>query len=172
MKKTLSLILVASLLMLSTSFSFAASSDPSQSVAAHITVEVTPIDVTVPSVINMTAPAKSVDLEIDDYTVKNNSPIGTIKVDSLSVSSVNGWTLVSDAESFKDMKANSKKFSFKHGTHDFGLNAQNATETLTTDNTVAPQGTLLFTFSGKTGVVTQEQNDIHVANVVATLGYL
>ena len=171
MKKTLSLILLVSLLALSTSISFAASSDPSQTVAAHITVEVTPIDVTVPSVIKMNAPEKSVDLTIDPYTVKNNSPIGTIKVDSLSVSAVNGWTLVSDTESFKDMKANAKKFSFKHGTHDFGA-SQNATETLTTGNTVSPETTTTFSFTGKTGVVTEKQEDIHVANVVATLGYL
>lgn len=169
MKKTVSMFLVVAMLFaLATSFSFAAASDPSQSVPAHITVAETAIDVTVPDKITMTAAANNPALDISDYTVKNNSALGTIKVESLKVTAETGWTLVADETDFAGMAANSQKFSFKHGSYDF---ATGATETLSSGNTAAPGATATFSFTGKTGVVTSKLEDIKVATVVVTLGY-
>lgn len=169
MKKILSILLIAVMLLtLGTSFALAATSDPSQSVPAHITVAVTPINVTVPETITMNAAANSAELTISDYTVKNNSNIGVIKVDSLNVTAVTGWTLVADSTSFTTLPANSKQFSFKHGDHDFKTSGE---ETLSTGNTAAPGATATFSFTGKTGVVTNALNGVQVATVVATLGY-
>lgn len=167
-KKILSMFLVAVMLLtLGTSFAFAAS-DPSQSVPAHITVAATSIDVTVPQKITMTAAAGNPALTITDYTVKNNSTLGTIKVDSLKVTAVPGWTIVEDTTDFTSMAANAQKFSFMHGTHDF---ATADTEALSAANTAAPSATATFSFTGKTGVVTSAIEDVQVATVVATLGY-
>lgn len=169
MKKKVSILLVVAMLFaLATSFSFAASSDPSQTVPAHITVAVTPIDVTVPEKITMNAAANSTDLTISDYTVKNNSLIGVIEVASLNVAAVTGWNLVSDSTDFTTLAADAKSFSFKHGTNDF---ATTATESLSSSNTANPGATATFSFTGKTGIVTSALDDVQVANVVATLGY-
>lgn len=155
-------------LTLGTSFAFAVPSDSNQSVPAHITVAATSIDVTVPAKITMTAAAGNPALTISDYTVQNNSTIGTIKVESLKVTEETGWTLVTDETDFAGMAANSQKFSFKHGSYDF---ATGATETLSSGNTANPGATATFSFTGKTGVVTSKLENVKVATVVVTLGY-
>ena len=169
MKKLLSIALsVAMLAAMSTSFCFAAASDPSQSVPAHITVASTPIDVTVSEKITMTATAENPELTITDYVLTNNSTLGTIEVSKLKTTAVSGWTLVADSTDFASMEADAQKFSFKHGSHDFGTAAE---ETLSASNTAAPTASVNFNFTGKTGVVTSPLNDVKVADVVATIGY-
>lgn len=156
------------LLSLSTSMCFAAASDSNQSVPVHMSVAQTAIDVSVPEKITMTAAANKADLTITPYTVKNNSAIGTIKVDSLKATAETGWTIAKDSTDFTGLAANSKQFSLMHGTHDFGTTP---TESLTSGNTATPGKTATFALTGKTGIVTTAVTDVNVAKVVATLGY-
>lgn len=169
MKKILSILLITVMILtLGTSFAFAATSDPSQSVPAHITVAVTPINVTVPEAITMNAAANSAELTISSYKIENKSAIGVIEVTSLNVTQANGWSLVEDTTAFITLPANSKKFSFKYGEHDF---ATAATKDLSSGNTANPGSSVSFDFTGKTGIVTNALNGVQVATVVATLGY-
>lgn len=130
----------------------------------NMTVEATPMDVTVSDAITMTAGADTNVATVSDLIVTNNSTAGVINVNNMNVTAKSSWTKVADTTDFAKLPMNAKQFSLVYKTHD--LNADYATV-----QSVNPTEILTMKLSGKTGAVTTAVDAVNVADVILTLAY-
>jgi len=138
----------------------------SKSVPVFMNIAPSVVDFEITQKIHMTAEnAGSPTLSIDDLSVTNIGKMGLIKVDSIAVSAADGWTLAPDNTDFINMPADQQTFSFvADGIHDFGKD-----QFMISEASAGPGESATVKFTGKTGPVTAEIQDIQVAVVTVTV---
>ncbi|MEG2792753.1 MAG: hypothetical protein RR909_03125 [Bacilli bacterium] len=136
-----------------------------KTVPMNLTVQATPIDVTVSNAINMTLPSNSTVMSVSDLSVKNNSAIGVVEVSKVAVTPKAGWTKVADTIDFKTLPFNTKKFSLKIADVDV------ANVDYSTKISVDPLATQVLKFTGQSAGVTAVVTSEVVADTVVTMSF-
>ena len=133
-------------------------------VPVHINVAESTVSFSITEKITMTAAAGSPVLSVEDLVISNTGTMGQIRLDSLSVTAENGWTLVDGDEDFVNMAVNAKKFSLSAENKDFAVSG-----TVKPGLTARVGGTMTVHFTGKTGASTEAVSDLQIAEITATV---
>ena len=133
-------------------------------VPVHINVAETAVSFSVTEKITMTAEAGSPDLTVDSLVIQNMGSMGQIRLDSLTVTAENGWSLVENSTDFINMNANARKFSLTAAGTDFSREG-----TVYPGKTAKVGEKMSVEFSGKTGAATETVYDLQIARIVATV---
>lgn len=141
-------------------------------IPVNITVEATPINVTVPTSIDIAVAADSVNGVIaDTNTITNNANAGVVLVDSIKATPVaeEGWTLQDSAFDFANAKKDSKNIyvGSKLGTD--ASFASLKTEYKPTDKEIAPKANKKVSFETKTNAVSTKVDNKKIANITVTI---
>ena len=135
----------------------------------HLTVspeQVTVMDVTVSSRIDLTGKANSNDLTGQDFVVTNNSKTGSVVVKNLKATAGAGWTVGTKAEDYKTMPVNTKKVAVIADNND--LNGVGYSP----NKEIAPSANATYTITGKTATHTKQVEATQaVANIVSTIAW-
>lgn len=130
----------------------------------QMTVEATPIDVTVSDAITMNVATNATEATISDFVVTNNSQVGVIGISNMTVTSKNAWTKVADTTDFAKLNMDAKQFSMVYDGHDLNTD-------YTTLQTVDPTTSKTMKLSGQSGPVkTAVANEV-VADMILTIAY-
>lgn len=181
MKKLMSLLLIAILVISATSMCFAATTlGPQSPIPIEVTVPAigtssggtggssgTGVDLSITEKVTIASTAGSPVLQFGDIVVTNHANTGQLKIAKVEVTAANGWTIKPDSESyFKNLKSNTKEVSIvADGVHDFSEGPYILGET----KLVKPDdGEATITFSGHIGTFTKAET-YTVAHAVLTI---
>lgn len=170
-KTILPLTLSAFMALTSTTTCFAAgnvSTDGEGSTSVYLTVEATPIDVTVTDSITLSGSNSVEDMTITPMEVTNNSTMGVIQIDSMEVVCEEGWSLVSNDTVFSKLESNTKSFSLVvdlEDDYDFSNGAY------TQAGTIDPTASTTINLAGKLGMHTTSINAKKIATITTTVSY-
>ena len=142
--------------------------DSENEVKVYLTVPSATIDFTISEEITMTQKEGEAEMEITDLVIENNSTLGQIAVDELSLTASTGWTIEELDADFVNMAADSKKFSLGTGDYDFADG--DITFEAADNKTVDAGEELKIEFSGSTCASSSAINKTQVGTLVATLG--
>lgn len=146
-------------------------------VPVKVSIAPTPINVTVPSSVDFTFTADSVDaVSASNLIVKNNSKVGNIKVTNVKTTAKTGWTMKPKgaANYFETLPLDSKQLYVgisKDSAASKTYSDIASTAFAPTDWKIAPGATLPVFFEAKTGAVSADLAATNVADITMTLAY-
>ena len=169
MKKLFVLAMSAMMIFAATTSAFAAAGP--QSTPVKLTAATTGIDITVTDGIRITAEANKVDAEVTNYTIQNNNLVSSIKVASVELAPVEGWSKAEyDKNAFKALGMDSKKFALSA---QIGSGEIHDLYTDWTDvGTIDYEETMTIKLSGLVGPMTIAETDTQIASLVATVYFV
>lgn len=146
---------------------FAADFDSeSTTTPVQMSVEATPIDVTVSDDITMNVATNTTEAVVSDFLVTNNSNVGVIGISNMKVTEKDGWTKVADTTDFAKLNMDAKQFSLTNEdkTIDF-------VDDYATLQTVNPTDTLTMKLAGQSGPVKTAVENVEIADMILTIAY-
>lgn len=139
----------------------------------HLSVEATPIDVTVTDSITMSVAANSTEAQVSDFSVTNNSKVGVIDVSNVNVTAKEGWTKTSYTTDFAQLDMGAKQFGLAYSTPIL-VEDKNYVD-LNNDYAIPlnlnPETTASLKLKGQTGPVKTAVDDEVVADLILTIAY-
>lgn len=130
----------------------------------QMTVEATPIDVTVSDAITMNVASNTTNATVSDFVVTNNSGVGVIGITKMQVKAKDAWTKVADTTDFEKLNMDAKQFSLMYDSHDLNTD-------YTTLQTVDPGTSNTMKLNGQSGPVKTAVADEVVADMILTIAY-